>query len=230
MEATADRKTSPAPAGVPAEAAAIIDARRQSAAAARAAEEAAEQTAADVAALLDAGIVLNGQKWLPVRRPTFQQQWIRAQIVARAGVLPVVQRFNRDTDDANQFAADVMATAFANSALFDLLAALLVKDGATWTVDTIADNALAFASLTDPNDYAALVDCVLWLVLDFFTSLGPSLGTFLKSLRTPAMSGAANSSSTNAARNQNRRPVTSENAAGSAATSISAFGTVKSAP
>jgi hypothetical protein len=145
--------------------------------------------------------------------------------VRRAGAMPLVQRYTPDADP-DALAADIIQAAFERSALFDLLATLLVEEGVTWTPTMVGPNALFFASLSDPDDLARLEGSVLWLVLDFFLSLAKSSPISLKSLRAAVK--AANAADQGSPESPSDPPAISRYAgdsSGSAAPTTSANGT-----
>jgi hypothetical protein len=195
---------------------------------ARVVADASEQ----VREILAEGVLLAGRTWFPMRAPTFEQQQIRTRVVGRSGIMRLFPTFDGVNDDPDGLAAAVMATAFANGVLFEMLGALLVERDMPWTPAVAQANALFFASLTEPEDHGRLAESILWLVLDFFLNVSASTTIFLKSLVLVERSGNGSERTLTATPAKGRtiwlRNTTSEG--NSAETSTSADGTTSSAP
>ncbi len=187
-------------------------------------------------AKLDAGIRLGGILWKPLRAVTFDLQNRRVDVVRRSGVTPLFPTFDVVAGDPSELAAEVLQVAFASGVLYEMLAHLLVEDGAEylpWSPAKADERAHLFATLIDPADHQRLADNVLWLVLDFFLSASASSETFLRSLVSPARSArvsSINSSSSAPARSRRLNTPGATESSASAATSTSDAGTPSSAP
>lgn len=164
------------------------------------------------------GIVLDGHTWRLVTAPTFEHQHLRVKAVQRAGVAALFPAYDVIDGDADALAATVIDVAFTNGALFDLLAHMLIEDGAAWSPAIARANALRLAALTDSADHGTLTQNILFILLDFFLSLAVSTPILLRSLIPRGEAGAAPS-------RRNTRPP-----AASAVTSTLDRGTMSSVP
>lgn len=209
----------------------ITKAQRQ-----REAKRAVDDAADEMRGTLDKGIVLGGRTWKPPRALTFEAAKLRLDVVRRSGIAGLFPQFNRATGDSDALTALVLQTAFANGALFDLLAHLLVEDGAEivpWSQAAAAERATFFSRLVDPEDHARLEANLLMLVLDFF--LRASASTPI-SLRSTVLAGIASARALGTAGRItdliSSPPNTSDatDARSFAATSTSATGTPSSEP
>lgn len=180
---------------------------------------------------LERGIVLGTRTWVPIRTVTFELERIRLEVMRRAGILGLFPEFQRAGQDTDALTARVLDTAFANGALFELLAHLLVEDGADylpWSKPAALERAQRFASLVDAADHQTIENTILLLVLDFFLKASASMPISLKSLVVDGVSDIERAREQQRSRQPNTRTAAADSP--SAATTTSGDGTPLSAP
>lgn len=111
-----------------------------------------------------------GRKFRPMPKTTFKQDMYIGSLLRHAGLLKVAATFNPDTDDLSELAMDVIATAFENGKLFDILGAIMQEDGVAWSIDTAKANALFFSELTEDSDKKQLHGSIVGAIMGFFVS------------------------------------------------------------
>lgn len=159
----------------------------------RAQQRAVAEAADEMRAALDVGILLGGRMWKPPRVLTFELERLRVDVVRRSGIAGLFPLFKNANDRADELTALVLQTAFANNALYDLLAHLLVEDGVDylpWSKSAAAERAGFFATLVDPADHQRIESTILMLVLDFFLSASASMPISLRSTVLEGMASA----------------------------------------
>jgi hypothetical protein len=113
-------------------------------------------------------LILGGRPFAPVEdsRITYRQSGYVKGIITRA-------RAVFDGDDA----MDVMGALYGSGLITDLIAALIVPVGESWSIESAKDLARELDGLTNPEEHAVLDAIAVALVQSFLEAKRPSLTT-----------------------------------------------------
>jgi hypothetical protein len=127
-------------------------------------------------------VTLGGRRFREITRPSFNQDiWVMRHARV-AGITSVLDGASSTTsDDPEALVARVLERALEGDHMVNLLAGVLVEDGAPWSRDRAEANAQFFGGLTDPAEKEILqTRWLIWLA-NFFAGGAASLVRSLSS-------------------------------------------------
>ena len=112
-------------------------------------------------------VELAGRTFLSGGITTMRQDLQAMRLIQKVGA----QHLQPDeSKDAGEMMMDVIFRAVENGVLFEMLAAVLVEEGKSWSESSAKANAEFFAGLTDPQDKERLNASLAGVILAFFMS------------------------------------------------------------